>query len=194
WFTCASRGGHGELSLHVSLLPGIGCAILNRKNVNPAREASEVSAVAFERIERQGPHPVRGQLDVYALPDVALVRRAIYSTVRILASHHLVGIGGIDHARVKSPRRQAAAFSLPAAPAVCRAKDILIGADDYQLRVARILSYRFHRNVSRAAVDMLPTGSAVERHEQTLFGPCTDLSGRVFVSGHREHSPGCLVA
>src|SRR5262249_46369889 len=48
-------------------------AVLNGEDVNPAREASEIHAIAFKRIEGQGPHAVRGQLYVDSLPHVALV-------------------------------------------------------------------------------------------------------------------------
>src|SRR6266852_5341972 len=56
-----------------SLLSGASRALLNGKNVNAAREATQVHTIPIERIKAQSPYAIRWQLNVYALPNVAFV-------------------------------------------------------------------------------------------------------------------------
>src|SRR6266478_4279710 len=77
-----------DYGLFFLLLPGAGRALLNGKNVNAAREATQVHTISIERIKAQSPHSIRWQLNVYALPNVAFVSRAIHSAVRVFGRHH----------------------------------------------------------------------------------------------------------
>src|ERR1041384_1063837 len=163
------KGGHCGPPLHshaLSLfLAGVDRSMLNSEDVDTTRKAPGVCSVSFERIKRQGPHSIRWQLSIDPLPDVALIRRAIHSAFRILSRQYFIRIRRTEDDRRKIARGESAAAAHPCASSVRRPEDVLVCADDYQLRITRVLRNRFHGNVGRSSINMLPGRAAVGRHE-----------------------------